>query len=193
MKIRFLIISTAIFWLSLLVSVVSAAPPHHQYQDPIKERRIAAYTWLYGEAVAGNQIARRNLKLLERIYGPALTDLSKHAVTEWKGQLIDRHLSLKYGAESLSSESVVAGMDVEKIMEQWGYYPSKKTIRVVLEKLMGKRSVVATAGEYSRASFGLMQWPATHLVGTWTLGDSEMVEPLVLGTGTSARIARRYP
>ena len=83
MKIRFPKIGAVIFMSSMLVSAVSAAP-YNQYQDPIKEQRIAAYTWLYGEALGGNEIAKRNLKVLERIYGPALTDLSKLAAREWQ-------------------------------------------------------------------------------------------------------------
>ena len=184
MKLRFLSIGTVIFWSSILASVVLAAP-YNQYQDPIKERRIAAYTWLYGEAVAGNQIAGRNLKLLERIYGPALADLSKRAATEWQGQLIDRYLGLKYGPESFSSKVVIAGTDIEKVMEKWGYRSSRNTIRVVLEKWMEKSSVVSPATEYSRTSFGLMQRPVTHLVSAWTLEYSETAEPLVPDAGIS--------
>ena len=192
MKVRFLRICSAIFLSSMLASVVSAAP-YNQYQDPIKERCIAAYVWLYGEALAGNEVARRNLKVLERIYGPALSDLSKRAATEWQGQLIDHHLSLKYGAEGFSSEVVIAGADIGKVMEEWGYYPSRSTMRVVLEKWVEKRGVVSPTVKYSLTSFGLTQQPVTYLVSAWTLGSSEKDEPLVRGAGTSARIAGRYP
>ena len=172
MKIRFSKIAAAIFFSSMLVSVVSAAP-YNQYQDPIKEQRIAAYTWLYGEALGGNEIAERNLKVLERIYGPALTDLSKRAAAEWQGQLIDRYLGLKYASGSFSSKLVIAGTEIEKVMEKWGYRSSGNTIRVVLEKWMEKSKVVSLATEYSRASFGLMQGPVTHLVSAWALGNRE--------------------
>ena len=103
MKIRFLIIASVIFLSSMLVSVASAAP-YNQYQDPIKEQRIAAYTWLYGEALGGNKIAKRNLKVLEQIYGPTLTDLSKRAAREWQRKLIVGYLNVKYGPEGAYSE-----------------------------------------------------------------------------------------
>ncbi len=192
MKICLLITRPVVFWFSLLAAGVSAAP-HNQYQDPIKERRVAAYTWLYGEAVAGNQTAGRNLKLLERIYGPALTDLSKRVATEWEAQLTDRFLSLEYGLEDVSSEFVIAETDIEKVMARWGYYPSRNVIRVLVERWIEKDRNVSLTTEYSRTSFGLMELPVTHLVSAWTLGYGETVESLVLGAGTSARIARRYP
>ena len=192
MKICLLIIAPMVFWFSLLLSGVSAAP-HNQYQDPIKERRIAAYTWLYGEAEAGNQTAGRNLELLERIYGPALTDLSKRAATEWQAQLIDRYLSLNYEPDDVSSAFGNAETDIEKMMAKWGYYPSRNVIRVLVERWIEKNMVVSLTPEYSRSSFGLMELPATHLVSAWTLGYGETAEPLVLGGATSARITRRYP
>ena len=192
MKICLLITTPVVFWFSLLMSGALAAP-HNQYQDPIKERRVAAYTWLYGEAVAGNETAGRNLKLLERIYGPALTDLSKRVATEWEAQLIDRFLSLKYDPEDVSPEFVIAETDIEKVMAKWGYYPSRNVIRVLVERWIERDRIVSLTTEYSRTSFGLMERPAAHLVSAWSLGYGETADPLVVGTGTSARIARRYP
>ena len=192
MKIRFLTITPFVFLSLLLASVVSAAP-QNQYQDPNKQRSIAAYTWLYAEAVAGNEIARRNLTLLERVYGPVLTNLSKRAVTEWQGQLIERHLRLQYGGEKFAAEDFVAGTDIQKRMEKWGYYTSQNTIRAVLEKLTGRSRVVSSMAAYSRTSFGLVQRPAAQLVSAWTLGYIKTAEPMVAGAETSARIARRYP
>jgi len=86
----------------MLVSLVSAAP-YNQYQNPTKEQRIVAYAWLYGEALSGNEIAKRNLKVLERIYGPALTDLSKRAAREWQSKLIVGHLNVKDDPEGAYS------------------------------------------------------------------------------------------
>ena len=192
MKICLLITTPVVFWFSLLVSWVSAAP-YNQYQEPIKERRVAAYTWLHGEAVSGNQTAGRNLKLLERIYGPAMTDLSKRFATEWEAQLIDRFLNLKDDPEDVSTEFAVAETGIDKVMAKWGYYPSRHVIRVLVEKWMEKDKIVSLTSEYSRTGFGLMELPATYLVGAWTLRYGETAGPLVLGAGTSARRARRYP
>ena len=159
MKIRFPKIGAVIFLSSMLVSVVSAAP-YNQYQDPIKEQRIAAYTWLYGEALGGNEIAKRNLKVLERIYGPALTDLSKRAAREWQSKfIVAKNLtgniltSPVTGLESSSSKVVTGGADIEEWMEKSG--------------------VVSPAVEYSIASFGLTHPPMTHLVSAWALGSRE--------------------
>ena len=80
-----------------------------------------------------------------------------------------------------------------KVMEEWDYYPSRSTMRVVLEKWVEKRGVVSPTVKYSLTSFGLTQQPVTYLVSAWTLGSSEKDEPLVRGAGTSARIAGRYP
>jgi len=40
----------AILFSTVLISSVTALP-YNQYQDPIKERRIAASTWLYGQTL----------------------------------------------------------------------------------------------------------------------------------------------
>ena len=235
MKIRFPKIGAVIFLSSMLVSVVSAAP-YNQYQDPIKEQRIAAYIWLYGEALGGNEIAKRNLKVLERIYGPALTDLSKRAAREWQSELIVGYLygpaltdlsirpdfrpvargqgghmrgspaSVDSGNASIipRAKEYVSGLyDLAKNLT--GNIPTSpvtgpegSSSKVVtagadIEEWMEKSGVVSPTVEYSITSFGLTHPPMIHLVSAWVLGNSEKAEPLVRGTGTSARIAVGYP
>ena len=72
------IITAAILFSTIHVTSVSAGP-YNQYQHALDQHNIDTYTWLYGEALEGNEIAKRNLKFLERIYAPDLVVLAKHA------------------------------------------------------------------------------------------------------------------
>ena len=76
-------ITAAILFSTVHISSATAGP-YNQYQDALDQHNIKTYTWLYGEALDGNQIAQRNLKVLERIYNPDLVVLAKHsAAEEW--------------------------------------------------------------------------------------------------------------
>ena len=210
MKIRFPKIGAVIFLSSMLVSVVSAAP-YNQYQDPIKEQRIAAYTWLYGEALGGNEIAKRNLKVLERIYGPALTDLSIRpdfrpvargqgghmrgspgSVDSGNASIIPRAKEYVSGLYDLA-KNLTGNIPTSPVTGPEGSSSKVVTAGADIEEWMEKSGVVSPTVEYSITSFGLTHPPMIHLVSAWVLGNSEKAEPLVRGTGTIARIAVGYP
>ena len=210
MKIRFPKIGAVIFLSSMLVSVVSAAP-YNQYQDPIKEQRIAAYTWLYGEALGGNEIAKRNLKVLERIYGPALTDLSIRpdfrpvarghgghmrgspaSVDSGNASIIPRAKEYVSGLYDLA-KNLTGNIPTSPVTGPEGSSSKVVTAGADIEEWMEKSGVVSPTVEYSITSFGLTPPPMIHLVSAWVLGNSEKAEPLVRGTGTIARTAVGYP
>ena len=77
-------ITAAILFSTIHVTSVSAGPfnQYNQYQNLLEQNNIDTYTWLYWEALEGNEIAKRNLKFLERIYGPDLVVLAKNAAAE---------------------------------------------------------------------------------------------------------------
>ena len=210
MKIRFPKIGAVIFLSSMLVSVVSAGP-YNQYQDPIKEQRIAAYTWLYGEALGGNEIAKRNLKVLERIYGPALTDLSIRpdfrpvargkgghmrgspaSVDSGNASIIPRAKEYVSGLYDLA-KNLTGNIPTSPVTGPEGSSSKVVTAGADIEEWMEKSGVVSPTVEYSITSLGLTHPPMIHLVSAWVLGNSEKAEPLVRGTGTIARIAVGYP
>ena len=74
-------ITAAILFSTIHVTSASAGP-YNQHQNALDQHNIDTYTWLYGEALEGNKIAQGNLKFLERIYGPDLVVLAKHAAVE---------------------------------------------------------------------------------------------------------------
>ena len=82
-------VTAAILFSTIHVTSVSAGP-YNQYQNALDQHNVDTYTWLYGEAVKGNEIAQRNLKFLERIYGPDLVALAKHAAAgKWEIEMAE--------------------------------------------------------------------------------------------------------
>ena len=92
--------------------------------------------------LGGKEIAKRNLKVLQRIYEPDLTDLRRRAATEWHSKLIVHYVKAKYGPDKFPSKVVTVGAGIEKWVEKWGIYPSRTTNRVDLGKGMEESGFV---------------------------------------------------